>query len=251
MKALITGASSGIGYDITKYLSSLGYDVIIVARRLNKLEELASHLKTDVRIINTDLSSEENCIHLYYMLKNENIDILVNNAGFGEFGEFWNTNLEKELDMINVNIKCVHILTKLFLKDMREKNHGYILNVSSLASFVPGPLMSTYYATKSYITRLTQGIYKELQEDNSKVVISALCPGPVNTEFNDIANVEFKVKYLSSEYVSKYAINKLFKRKLIINPGMRNKFAHLLSKISPDKLSMLVSYNIQKKKRAY
>lgn len=229
-------------------MSSLGHDVIIVARRKNRLEELAKLLKTDVKIIELDLNSEESCINLYNIVKNEDIDILINNAGFGTFGEFIKTSLEKELDMINVNIKAVHILTKLFLQDMKNKNKGYILNVSSISAFLPGPLMATYYSTKSYIFRLTESIYEELQKSKSNVTICALCPGPVSTEFNDIANVEFSIKSLSSRYVAKYAIDNMFRKKLIIIPGFINKLFRVFSKILPDKLLMKISYKIQKRR---
>ena len=155
MKALITGASSGIGKDMAIYLSELGYDIILVSREEDKLKEVKAELKTKSKIIVMDLKEKDNCIKLYEMTKQENIDILVNNAGFGEFGEFVKTPLQKELDMIDVNVVAVHILTKLFLKDFVKRDSGYILNVSSSAAFQAGPLMSTYYGTKAYVLRLT------------------------------------------------------------------------------------------------
>lgn len=248
MKALVTGASSGIGKNIAKYLSNIGYDLIIVARRQDKLEQLKQEVKTDCKIICTDLSSKDNCINLYNNTKSDNIDILINNAGFGIFGEFNEIEVEKEIGLINTNIIATHILTKLFLKDMLERNQGYILNVSSIASFMPGPLMSSYYASKAYITRLSQGINKELKKHKSNVSISILCPGPVLTEFNNVAGVNFSIKPLSSQYVAKYTIDKMFKRKLIIIPGFINKCARVLSKISPDNLVMNITYNIQHNK---
>jgi short-subunit dehydrogenase len=154
-KALITGASSGIGRDMARVLSSKGYDLILVARRKDRLEELKNELKTDVQILPYDISNYENCISLYNEVKDQNIDILINNAGFGIFGDFLSIDLEKELNMIDVNIKSVDILTKLFLKDFKEKNKGYILNVASSAAFLPGPLLSSYYASKAYVLRLT------------------------------------------------------------------------------------------------
>ncbi|MBQ7140811.1 MAG: SDR family oxidoreductase [Bacilli bacterium] len=249
MKALITGASSGIGLDFAKYLSTLGYDLILVARRKDRLENIKKELKTNVKIISTDLSNEKNCIELYKQLSKEKIDILVNNAGFGDFGEFRKSDLEKELNMINVNIKAVHILTKLFLSDMIKKNSGYILNVASAASFSPGPLMATYYSTKSYVLRLTQSINAELHHNKSNVKISVLCPGPVETEFNDIANVNFSIKPLKSDYVAKYAIDKMFSGKLIIVPGILMKFMRLFSKILPDKFLAKIVYNNQTRKK--
>ena len=249
MKALVTGASSGIGRDISRVLSNRGYDIIAVARDEKKLNELKSELKTKVEIIAVDLENPENCKELYKTLKNENIDILVNNAGFGEFGEFTKTNLNKELSMINTNIIAVHILTKLFLQDMIKKDRGYILNVASIAGFMPGPLMATYYSTKAYIVRLSQSIYTELKKKKSKVSISILCPGPVATNFNKVAGVKFNLKSMSSEYVAKYGIDKMFKKKLIILPGIKIKIARFLAKISPQKFVARICYHMQEKKR--
>ncbi len=248
MKALITGASSGIGYDMAKYLSNLGYDIIVVARRKERLEKLSDECKTKVNIICKDLSKVENCIWLYEQLKSEKIDLLVNNAGFGLFGDIINTDLNKELEMIDLNIKSVHILTKLFLKDMVSQNNGYILNVASSAAFAPGPLMATYYSTKSYVFRFTESINEELSQIKSKVKVSVLCPGPVNTEFNKVANVKFAFKPLSSEYVAKYAVDKTLKGKLIIIPGIQMKFSRFFSKFLPDKLLSYIIYHSQKRK---
>ena len=247
MKALITGASSGIGRDIARELSYRGYDLIVVARREEKLIELKNELKTNVDIISMDISLQENCIELYKMAGK--IDILINNAGFGVFGDFTETDLYKETQLINTNIIAVHTLTKLFLKDMKARNEGYILNVASISGFMPGPLMASYYASKSYVLRLTEAIAKELDKSNSKVCISALCPGPVNTEFNDVANVRFKTKALSSEYVAKYAIEKMLKRKLIIIPGWQMKAIKQLIRLASDEFISSIAYKIQTKKR--
>lgn len=247
MKALVTGASSGIGREMAKILSDMRYDLILVARRKKKLEELKKQLTTKVTIINLDISSTYNCMKLYDKVKKEDIDIVINNAGFGLFGEFTETSLDKELDMIDTNIKAVHTLTKLFLKDFKEKDSGYILNVSSSAAFLSGPLMSTYYATKGYVLKLTEAIYEELRREDSNVYIGALCPGPVDTEFNDVANVKFSIQSLNSHDVAEYAINQMFKRKLIIIPGWKMKFI-VFSRLLPRKLLLRINYNIQKKK---
>ena len=248
MKALITGASSGIGFDIACILASRGYDLILVARRKEKLEQLKEKLNTNVTIFSMDISSTFNCMKLYNKVKNENIDVLINNAGFGMFGNFVDTNVDKELDMIDLNIKTVHVLTKLFLKDFKEKNAGYILNVASSASFLPGPLMSTYYASKAYVLRLTEAIYEELRREESEVYIGVLCPGPVNTEFNQVAGVQFGVKAMSSYDVALYAINQMFLRKFLIVPGWNMKFISIFSKFLPVKVQLRMVYNIQKKK---
>ena len=152
MKALITGASSGIGREMAIYLSSLGYDLIVVARDKKKLDDLQKEIKANVNIYNYDLADTKNCFKLYDDIKDEKIDILINNAGYGLFGSYDEVNLDDELNMIDLNIKSLQILTKLFLND---NNLKYILNVASSAGLTKGgPLMSTYYATKSYVCNM-------------------------------------------------------------------------------------------------
>lgn len=249
MIALVTGASSGIGKEICKYLDSLGYSIIMASRNKEKLEELRESLKNKSKIVVIDLNDMSSLKNLYVVSKNHDIDILVNCAGFGMFGEFTETDLNQELNMIDVNIKALHVLTKLFLKDMKKKNKGYILNVSSSASFYPGPLMSTYYSTKAYVTSLTKAINFELKKNKSNIKVSCLCPGPVDTNFNNVAGVKFSVKPLSSDYVAKYAIDKMFKGKTVIIPGFKMKLVKFLSRFAPDKLILNITYNIQKKKQ--
>ena len=246
MKALITGASSGIGRDMARYLSKLGYDLVIVARRTELLEKLKEDLKTNVEVVSLDVSKEENCYKLFE--DHKDIDVLVNNAGFGLFGHFSTSDLNQELDMINTNIKAVHILTKLYVQEMMKKNSGHILNVASIAGFMVGPLMSTYYATKNYVVALSRAINKELKKEKSNVRVSVLCPGPVKTEFNDVAGVKFALKGLSSDYVAKYAIDKMLKNKEVILPGFTIKMSKLAQKIVPDKIVIEAAYHIQKSK---
>ena len=174
MKALITGASSGMRKDMAKVLSEKGYELILVARDEQKLEEAAKEIGKNTQIIVADLSDVETCKKIYEQASD--IDLLINNAGFGDCGQFIETDLEKEIKMINTNITAYHILTKLYLKKFQEKNKGQILNVASIAGFLPGPLMSTYYATKAYVLRLSEGIREELKKINSNVHISVLCP---------------------------------------------------------------------------
>lgn len=248
MKALITGASSGIGKDMAYYLASKGIDLILVARRKDKLEKIKKDLDVNVKIIPLDLNEEDNVELLYNEVSKEDIDILINNAGFGLYGKFYETDIDKEIQMINVNIKQLHYLTKMFLKDFVKKDSGYILNVASSAGFMSGPKLSTYYATKNYVCRLTEAIYEELRRDKSNVHISLLCPGPVDTEFNDVANCSFHTKAATSEYVAKYAIDNMFKNKLFIIPTFRMKFAIWASKFVPRKILLRITYNIQDKK---
>ena len=246
MKALVTGASSGIGRDIAKELSKRGYDLILVARNVERLEEVKKQIQTKAEIVSMDISKEENCEKLFQDYKD--IDILVNNAGFGDCGHFEDTSLDKDIQMIKTNIIAYHILTKLYLKEMIKNNNGKILNVASIAGFMPGPLMATYYSTKAYIVRLSEAIRTELKKQKSKVKISILCPGPVNTNFNKVADVEFAIKGLSSEYVAKYTVKKFLKGKFYIIPGLSIKLAKIGAKIAPTNLVSKVSYKMQRRK---
>lgn len=249
--ALITGASSGIGRDMARYLAKLGSNLILVARNQEGLKQIKDELKEEnskikIETYALDLSIKENCYNLYKQVKN--IDILINNAGFGLFGQFKQTDLEKEVNMINTNVTAVHILTKLYLKDMINKDSGHILNVASIAGFMPGPLMATYYATKNYIVSLTRAIHKELKKEKSNVKISLLCPGPVDTNFNNVADVKFKIHGLTSEYVAKYGIENMRKGKLIIIPGGLIKTARILTEITPTVITEEIAYHMQTRK---
>ena len=254
MKALITGASSGLGRDMARVLSEKGYDIVAVARREDRLKELAHELKMNVEIIVADVTDIEQCKRLAE--RAGEIDILINNAGFGVFGEFTSTELSDELRMLDTNIRAVHILTKLFVKEFEKKDSGYILNVSSLASFFPGPLFSSYYASKSYVLRLTQAVAEEQRQKKSNVKLSVLCPGPVHTEFGDVAKVSFgtgtekagKKIIITSRDVAEYAIKKMFSGKEVIIPGFLMKIAAALRHILPDKVLAKAAYAIQSKK---
>ena len=247
MKALITGASNGLGKDFAKELSKKGYDLVLVARSKDKLETLKRELKTYIEIEVMDLSIKENVFKLYNKYKGE-IDLLINNAGFGLFGKFTDTDLDTELNMIDLNVTAYHILTKLFLQDFVKKNNGRILNVASSAEFEPGPLMTTYYSTKSYVYNMTMGIYEELRREKSKVKIQVLCPGPVDTGFNDRAHVRFGVKSQKSIDVVKYTLKKMNQNKLIIIPGLTIKLGVFANRILPRKTIIKFTYKIQKSK---
>lgn len=248
MKALITGASSGMGRDFARILAQKNYELVLVARDIEKLEKVKNELetKTKVEIIQMDLSKKENCIELHK--KVSDVDLLINNAGFGECGNFTKTSLEKELDMINTNITAYHILTKLYLIDMKAKNSGHILNVASIAGFMPGPLMATYYATKSYVIKLSEAIREELKKEKSNVKISILCPGPVNTNFNKVANVNFHLREADSMKVVKYTIKKLNQNKFYIIPGIDIKITKIGAKFLPTTIISKIAYMVQKRK---
>lgn len=249
MKALITGASSGIGKEFARILASRGWDLIIAARSTDKLNALKDELSNvNVRVITIDLSREQDAYDLYEHLRDEKIDFLINNAGFGAYGEFKDVPLELEMKLVHTNVCSLHILTKLFLQDMIVRDSGAILNVGSMAGFSAGPKMSSYYASKNYVVRLTEAIHEELRRNKSNVKISVLCPGPVSTNFNDVANVRFSAKSLDPHSVAEYALKKAEKGKMVIIPGRLMKtvkfFEHLLS----EKALTRASYDVQSKK---
>lgn len=248
--ALITGASSGIGKEIARELSARGYDIVLAARRTDRLRELSAELNTHTEIMVIDLSNESNCRALYEKCRKFDVEIVVNNAGFGSFGEFLTVAEETDMNMIDVNVRAVHILTKLFLKDFTERNRGRILNVASAAGFMPaGPLMSTYYATKAYVLSLTRGIAAELKKSGSAVTVSALCPGPVKTEFNDVAGVSFASAGVTASTAAEAAVRGMMKGKTVIVPGIVMKFGRIGAKLMPDGFLAKFAYNFQKAKR--
>ena len=162
--AVITGASSGIGAEFAKRFAKEGYKLVLIARRKDRLEELKKLFNVECRIVTADLSDMEECKRVAKELENIEIDVFVNNAGFGYCGETLNIEDDIELNMIDLNVKAMHLLTKLFLQKMIERDKGYILNVASSAGLLPaGPYMSSYYATKAYVTSYTKGVAEELR----------------------------------------------------------------------------------------
>ena len=254
MKALITGASSGLGREMAIILSEKGYDIIAVARRQELLDELKGIIKTNVETLCLDVTKAQDINVIVSRL--DEVDIFVNNAGFGVFGDLCSSDLNREIEMIDTNVKAVHILTKYAAQKFKEKNKGYILNVASIAAFFPGPLFSAYYGTKAYVFRLTQSLYEELRRDKSNVKISVLCPGPVKTGFEDVAKVSFgtgkeKGRGLvigDKRKVSEYAIKNMFKGKLIIVPGFLMKIAIFFRRVLSEKMLCKILYYVQSKK---
>lgn len=248
MKALITGATSGIGKSMARKLSARGWELILTGRNEAALEQLRDELG-NTEIIVADLSKREDVFKVYEFSRDKNVDMLVNNAGYGIFGRFEHTDLEDELDMIGVNIIAVHILTKLFLRDFKERDRGIILNVASSAGFMTGPLLSSYYASKNYVVRLSLAIAEELRRDRSNVSITVLCPGPVDTNFNNRAGVSFSVKPITPDYAAEFALRKAFSRQLIAIPGLAVRAGVFASRFAPHKLLSAVVYGIQHSKK--
>ena len=249
MRALITGASSGIGRDMARELAARGYDLVLVARRRDRLEEVAAELQVDCAILTADLGEIEECKRVFSeAMKYGDLELVINNAGFGLCGRFAELDLDRELDMIRINVIAVHVLTKLFVRAFRKKGSGRILNVASSAGFMPGPMMATYYATKNYVLRLTQAVAEELRRDGSAVRVCALAPGPVDTEFNTVAGVRFALPGLSSAECAKCAIDGVLKGRTVIIPGWQMKLSVMAGKLTPEWLLPRITYSIQRKK---
>ena len=248
MKALVTGATSGIGMSIARKLKARGYELILTGRNEKALEKLKAELGGGVETITADLSDRKQIFRVYSFCSDKGVDMLVNNAGYGIFGRFDETSLDDELDMIEVNVVAVHILTKLFLRDFKKQNKGIILNVASSAGFLTGPLLSSYYASKNYVVRLSLAIAEELRRVGSDVSITLLCPGPVDTNFNNRAGVSFSVKPISADQAAEYALRKAFAHKLIAIPGIGVRAGVFASRFAPHKLLSAVTYEIQKSK---
>lgn len=246
MYAVITGASSGIGREIAFLLAEKKYNLVLTARRLDRLKTLQQELralhKVEVQVYSIDLSNLEGARELHEKCKDLDVQILINNAGFGKIGRFWEIGLEDELDMISTNISALHALTKLFINSMER---GRILNVASMAAFQPDPNMAAYGATKSYVLNFSRAVGYELKRAKRDIHISVLCPGPVNTEFNDVAEGHFNVPSMSAEKCAQLAVKGLFKNKPVIVTGFRMKVLHCLSKIAPTSWILPVQYKVQ------
>lgn len=247
--AVITGASSGIGTEFARRLAKEGYPLVLVARRKDRLEQLAASLKTECVVITADLSDMEECRRVMQELDSKEIEVFINNAGFGYCGETLNIETQTELDMIDVNVKAMHLLAKLALERMVKKDKGYVLNVASSAGLLPaGPYMSAYYATKAYVTSFTRGVAEELRRKKSHVYIGCLCPGPVDTEFNRVANVEFALRGISAYDCANYAVTQMFRKKVTIVPAFQMKALVVLSRFIPTKLYVRIAAKQQRKK---
>lgn len=234
MRALVTGGTSGIGLEIVKELLNRGYEVDVVSRKIGDLALLGLN-NNKISFRPYDLSNEEEC---YQLLKDtEGIDysLFVNNAGFGDIGRINKTSLEKEVKMLKLNDIATLILVKSFLNRFIQKGEGRVLTVASAAAFGVAPYMNVYYASKAFVYSLAHGYYRELKDMKSKVTISVLCPGPVKTRFEEVANAKFTISSLQPDKVAKYAVKKTLKGKLEIVPGFKIKALHFFSHLVPKK----------------
>ena len=249
----ITGASSGIGKEFARRYAAMGCRLILTARRADRLEALALELKqahgTQCRILPADLAGKADCDRLCAELAGENIDIFINNAGFGVCGSLLETDPAKEEEMVQVNVAAMRRLFQFALRKMHAQGGGTILNVASSAGLLPGgPYMAGYYASKAYVVSLTRGVARELQELHSPVYVCALCPGPVDTEFNDRAGVVFALKGITPEFCVQEAMHGMMHRRTIIVPSAFMRACTTAQKLLPASLLMPIVARQQKKK---
>ena len=244
--ALVTGGSGGIGLEFAKVLARHGYDLVLVARNRDTLEAAAGQLegKYDVsaHVFAADLRRREAPESIYDFLRNENIpiEVLINNAGFGLGGEFAETELQRELEMIQVNIAALTHLTKLFMPAMIRRRSGRIVNVASTAAFQPGPLMAVYYATKAYVLSFSEALAEELR--NSGVPVTAVCPGPTATDFADVAQTGTSRLFTTfgvadAADVAEYGYDAMIHGKRLAIPGLKNKILAQANRLAPRALS--------------
>jgi short-subunit dehydrogenase len=254
---LITGASSGIGYEFAKIFADHQYILILTARDETKLlaikKEFEDQYNTTTIILTKDLSdiNEANAIHKYIMSRNIKVDVLINTAGAGVYGEFKETDFTKESDMIKVNILALTYLTKIFLKEMLKDDSGSIINVASTAAFKPGPLMSVYYATKAYVLSFSESIAAEICDTN--VSLTVLCPGPTRTDFmkkssfSVVKDLKIKKMQTASE-VAIYGYKAMLRKELIAIPGISNRVLTFLLKFFPRKLFAWLMFRMKHRK---
>jgi short-subunit dehydrogenase len=239
--ALVTGASAGIGLELARLAAKDGHDLVLVARRRDRLETLAAELTMDhgaqVAIIAADLSDSAAPAAIAERLHAEGkqVDFLINNAGFGSCGPFATSVLAREVEMIHLNIQALVQMTHLFLPDMLARKSGRILNMASIAGFVPGPYMATYYASKSFVLSFTEALSSELL--GSGVTITASCPGPTKTEFSSVAGTErtnlFQRNVADAVTVARHAYRAMMAGKVVAIPGLMNKLIAQSTRVSP------------------
>ena len=257
MTALITGASSGIGLELARLFAADGYNLLLVARRAEKLNELKAELesahKISVTMLSKDLteSSAPQEIFDFTKLHAFSIDVLVNNAGFGDWGFFSESNLQKQEQMIQLNVASLTTLTHLFLPEMILRKSGRILNVASVASFMPGAKMAVYYATKAFVRSFSEALSVELKKMKSGVSVTALCPGPVKTAFWDVAEAENSSLskhffFAEQKAVAKCGYKALKKGTVLALPGLSVHGAAFLTKILPRAWVRNLVYAVQK-----
>lgn len=254
---LVTGASGGIGYELAKIFAANGFDLVLVARQKDKLEKLAAEFRSQgvsARVLAKDLSRPASPKEIFEEISNASvsIDILVNNAGVGVYGNFADTDLNRELELLQLNMVSLTHLTKLFLPGMIRRRSGKILNVASTAAFQPGPLMAVYFASKAYVLSFSEAVRNELK--GTGVTLSLLCPGPTESDFQQVAGIDrqiklFKLSMMNAQSVAQTAYEGLMKNKGLIVPGFVNKVGIFSLRLSPRPLTTAIVRYLQEGKR--
>ncbi len=240
--ALVTGASSGIGLELARECASNGHDLVVVARRKDRLQAFAETILNDfdveVNVIVKDLSTDGSRKNLFDQLESQGIEInyLINNAGFGDYGPFVDSDLNRQIEMINLNVVALTELTRLFLPGMVNRGQGAILNVASTAAFQAGPMMSVYFATKAFVLHFSEAVANEVYATGVRVV--ALCPGTTESEFADTAQAErslmFNMRKLpTSKQVARYGYVSMVKGKRVAVHGLLNKVLTFFVRLVP------------------
>jgi short-subunit dehydrogenase len=252
--ALITGASSGIGYELAKCFARDGVNLVLVARDETRLGQVAAELRStsvSVRVVPADLARAVAPSEILDATRAANIDVdfLVNNAGFGSCGPFADSDLRADLDMLQVNMVALVHLTRLYLPGMRQRGSGGVLNVASTAAFQPGPLMAIYYASKAFVLSLTEAIAEELRDTG--VTATALCPGPTATDFQRRAKIEHirlmksKLVMMTARQVAEIGYLAFLEGKVIVIPGLLNKIGAQSVRISPRSMVRKITRRLQ------
>jgi short-subunit dehydrogenase len=256
--AVVTGASSGIGEEFARQLAVRGYDLVLVARRLDRLTALAERLRAAHRVecvpIEADLANADERDRVCDALAPDRarVEMLVNNAGFGTHGFFHETDLRRELELINVNCAAPVHLTKRLLPWMLERRRGFIVNVASLSAFTPGPVMAMYFASKAFLLSFSEALWEECRDTG--VVVTALCPGPVRTEFQSTAGLSSKARSsgtapVAVEQVVSAGLEGAFSGKRVVIPGYQARIAAALSSVVPKGRALKKVRAIQEERR--
>ena len=243
----ITGASRGFGRAFTEEAVKRGDKVIATVRRVPH-DDIFKHPSVLTVVMDVTKTDEVEKAIKDGMDRFGRIDVLINNAGFGAYGATWDVPLETELNMLDLNVRAVQILTKLFLADFRKRGSGRILNVASSAGFLAGPLMSGYYATKGYVLRLSEAISEELRQEGSRVTVTALCPGHVETNFDARAKVRRSIGGVSAKRVAQAGIEGMLRGKVVVLPGALMKMTYVGEKLLPESWMLKIAYRAQARK---
>jgi uncharacterized protein len=255
--ALITGASTGLGREFARLCARGGYDLVLIARSLPQLEQLAAEIRQNtnrgVRVIEKDLSIPDAAREVFDELTSAGlkIDLLINNAGFGLVGRFWELDETQQMQMVELNVGALTHLTRLFLPEFVKRRSGQVLNVASTAAFQPGPLMAVYYATKAYVVSLSEALHNEARDYG--VTVTALCPGPTKTEFDKRAggtNTKlFKGRnVMDASAVAEIGLAALRSRKPLVVAGRINTLMAFLTRFAPRQLAASMARSFQETK---